>query len=58
MKQFGKVLLVGALLLALSAGVALAALRTGTDGDDRLVGTRGDDVGQDTLIGFDGGATS
>lgn len=54
MKRFGLVLVVGALLLALSAGLALAVLREGDNGDNRLVGTPGDEVGQDTLIGKGG----
>lgn len=54
MKRFGLVLVVGALLLALSAGLAMAVLREGDNGNDRLVGTSGDEVGQDTLIGKGG----
>ena len=48
------VLVVGALLLALGAGVALAALRIGNDGPNKLFGTVGDGVGQDTLLGYAG----
>jgi Ca2+-binding RTX toxin-like protein len=45
------------LLVALTAGVALAALKTGTPKADNLVGTAGDEVGQDTLIGYAGNDT-
>ena len=48
------VLVVGVLLLALGAGVALAALRIGNDGPNNLYGTFGDGVGQDTLLGYAG----
>ena len=48
MKRFGLVLVVGALLLALSAGVALAVFEVC---ENDCVGTRGDEAGQDTLIG-------
>ena len=36
--------LVGALLLALASGAALAATERGTKGDDRIVGTERDDT--------------
>ncbi len=52
MRRFGMVLVVGALLLALTAGVAFAELESGAFGKDNLRGTTGDDVGQDTLISF------
>ena len=48
------VLVMGSLLLALGAGVALAALRIGNDGPNNLYGTLGDEVGQDTLLGYAG----
>lgn len=57
MKRFGLVLMVGALLLALSAGVALAVLKEGNNNNNTLRGTSGDDEGQDTLIGFGGNDT-
>lgn len=46
------VLVVETLLLALTAGVAFAALELGTPDEDELRGTKGDDEGQDTLFGF------
>jgi len=48
------VLVVGVLLLALTAGVASVALALSASGEDDLRGIKGDDVGQDTLIGFGG----
>jgi Ca2+-binding RTX toxin-like protein len=54
MRRTVKVLVVGALLLALTAGVALAALREGNDNPNDLVGTTGSNEvqGQDFLFGF------
>lgn len=57
MKRFGMMLVVGALLLALSASIALAVNRTGGSGDDVLFGTEARDTlrgngGNDTLYGF------
>jgi large repetitive protein len=49
-----KVSVIGALLLALTAGVVLAAVRIGDSGNNDLVGTSGDDEGQDVLLGFAG----
>ena len=49
-----KVFVVGVLLLALTAGMALAALREGDDSPNDLVGTTGSNEveGQDFLFGF------
>ena len=49
-----KVFVVGALLVALTAGVALAVLRVGDDDPNDLVGTTGNNTveGQDFLFGF------
>jgi len=62
-----KVLVVSALLLALTGGVALALNEIscaevgnpclGTSDADTIDGTLGDNVGQDTIIGFEGGDT-
>lgn len=51
------VLLVGmvVLLVAIAAGTALAALRIGNDKPNDLFGTRGDNQGQDTLLGYGAG---
>jgi hypothetical protein len=46
------VFLVGALLVALTAGVALAVIRIGDADPNNLVGTTGDNDGQDILLGF------
>ena len=54
MRRALMVLVMGSLLLALGAGVALAALRIGNDGPNNLYGTFGDEVGQDTLLGYAG----
>lgn len=54
MKRATMIVVLGALLLALSAGVALAALRIGNDGPNNLFGTSGDNVGQDTILGKGG----
>jgi Ca2+-binding RTX toxin-like protein len=51
MKRTGLLLVVGALMLVLAAGVALAALRVGNDQPNTLGGTYGDNKGQDTLLG-------
>ena len=45
----------GVLLLAIAAGTALAVLRVGNDNPNDLFGTRGDNDGQDTLLGFGAG---
>jgi len=42
-------------MLALAAGVALAALRVGNDQPNTLRGTSGDNRGQDTLLGLGAG---
>jgi hypothetical protein len=42
-------------MLALAAGVALAALRVGNDQPNTLRGTFGDNKGQDTLLGLGAG---
>lgn len=54
--------LVGALLLVLVSGVALAATERGTRGDDRIVGTERDDLlvgrnGDDRINGMEGNDT-
>jgi Ca2+-binding RTX toxin-like protein len=46
---------VGILLVAIAAGAALAALRVGNDNPNDLFGTRGDNQGQDTLLGLGAG---
>jgi len=51
--------LVGAMLLVLASGVALAATERGTRGDDRIVGTARDDLlvgrnGDDRISGMEG----
>lgn len=46
---------VGVLLVAIAAGTALAALRIGNDNPNDLFGTRGDNQGQDTLLGLGAG---
>jgi Ca2+-binding RTX toxin-like protein len=56
MKRALMIVALGALMLALAAGVALAALRLGNDQPNKLFGTYGDNVGQDTLLGFGAGA--
>ncbi len=55
MKRALMIVALGALMLALAAGVALAALRIGNDQPNKLFGTYGDNVGQDTLLGFGAG---
>ncbi|MBD0327921.1 MAG: hypothetical protein ICV68_15940 [Pyrinomonadaceae bacterium] len=54
MRRTVKVFVVGVRLLALTAGVALAALRQGDNNPNDLVGTTGSDEvqGQDFLFGF------
>lgn len=57
MKRLGIMLTMGALLLALSASIALAVNRSGGPGDDVLRGTEAVDTlrgngGNDTLFGF------
>ncbi len=51
MRRTVVLLVVGASMLVLAAGVALAALRVGNDQPNTLRGTYGDDKGQDTLLG-------
>ena len=51
MRRTVVLLVVGASMLVLAAGVALAALRVGDDRPNTLRGTYGDDKGQDTLLG-------
>jgi hypothetical protein len=55
MKRVATIVAVGALMLALAAGVALAALRVGNDRPNTLRGTFGDNKGQDTLLGLGAG---
>ena len=50
MKRVSLVLVMGAIVLALTASVALAATRYGTAGPDELVGTGGNDQ----LVGYGG----
>jgi Ca2+-binding RTX toxin-like protein len=54
LRRMIKVFVVGALLVALTAGAALAVLREGDDDPNDLVGTTGDNTvtGQDFLLGF------
>jgi hemolysin type calcium-binding protein len=55
MRRTALLLVMGALMLALAAGVALAALRVGNDQPNTLRGTFGDNKGQDTLLGLGAG---
>ena len=55
MKRALMIVALGVLMIALAAGVALAALRIGNDQPNKLFGTYGDNVGQDTLLGFGAG---
>ena len=55
MKRALMIVASGALMLALASGLALAALRIGNDQPNKLFGTYGDNVGQDTLLGFGAG---
>jgi Ca2+-binding RTX toxin-like protein len=55
MRRTVLLLVVGALIIALAAGAALAVLRVGNDQPDTLRGTLGDNKGQDTLLGLGGG---
>jgi hypothetical protein len=55
MKRAATIVAVGALMLALAAGIALAALRVGNDRPNDLRGTFGDNKGQDTLLGLGAG---
>lgn len=59
MKRAGLAMAVGALFLALSATVALAAVKYGTNGADTIYGTNGADTiygqgGNDTINGLGG----
>jgi hypothetical protein len=55
MKRAAMILALGTLMVALAAGVALAALRIGNDQPNTLRGTFGDGRGQDTLMGLGAG---
>jgi hypothetical protein len=55
MRRVATIVAVGALMLALAAGVALAILRVGNDQPNTLRGTLGDNKGQDTLLGLGAG---
>jgi hypothetical protein len=55
MRRAALLLAVGALMLALVAGVALAAMRVGNDQPNTLRGTYGDNRGQDTIFGLGAG---
>jgi hypothetical protein len=55
MRRTVLLLVVGALMIALAAGAALAVLRVGNDQPNTLRGTSGDNQGQDTLLGYGAG---
>ena len=55
MKGTIPVLVVGALMIGLAAGAALAVLRVGDSSPNTLRGTTGDNQGQDALLGFGSG---
>jgi Ca2+-binding RTX toxin-like protein len=55
MRRIATGVALAALMLVLAAGVALAVLRVGDNGPNTLVGTTGDNEGQDTLFGLGGG---
>jgi len=55
MKRVAAIVGLGALMLALAAGVALAVLEVGNDNPNTLTGTNGDNKGQDTLLGLGAG---
>jgi Ca2+-binding RTX toxin-like protein len=55
MRRTVLLLVVGALMIGLAAGAALAVLRVGNDNPNTLRGTSGDNRGQDTLLGFGAG---
>ena len=52
MRRTVLLLVVGALIIALAAGAALAVLRVGNDNPNTLYSTTGDNKGQDTLFGL------
>ncbi|MDQ3912515.1 MAG: hypothetical protein M3305_12255 [Actinomycetota bacterium] len=55
MKRVAMAVALGALMLALAAGMALAVIRFGDDRPNTLTGTTGDNKGQDTLFGLGAG---
>jgi Ca2+-binding RTX toxin-like protein len=55
MKRVAAIVGLGALMLALAAGVALAVLDVGNNNPNTLTGTNGDNKGQDTLFGLGAG---
>jgi RTX calcium-binding nonapeptide repeat (4 copies) len=55
MRRFATVVGLGALMLVLAAGVALAVLEVGNNNPNHLEGTSGDNEGQDTLFGLGAG---
>jgi Ca2+-binding RTX toxin-like protein len=57
MRRFATVVALGALMLVLAAGVALAVLRVSDNGPNTLEGTPGNNDGQDTLFGLGAGDT-
>jgi hemolysin type calcium-binding protein len=52
MRRIATGVALGALMLVLAAGVALAVLEVGNNGRNTLVGTTGNNDGQDTLFGL------
>jgi hypothetical protein len=55
MKRAVTIVALGALMVALYAGLALAALRVGNNSPNNLHGTYGYEVGQDILLGLGAG---
>ena len=55
MRRSATVVALGALMLLLAAGVALAALEVGNNRPNTLIGTFGNNDGQDTLFGLGAG---
>ena len=58
MKRVAAIVGLGALMLALAAGVAVAVLEVGNNNPNTLRGTFGDNKGQDTLFGLGAGTRS
>jgi hypothetical protein len=57
MRRFATIVALGALMLVLAAGVALAVFEVGNNRPNTLTGTTGDNEGQDTLFGLGAGDT-
>src|SRR5215210_1560740 len=55
MKRVATIVALGALMLVLAAGVALAVFKEGNNNPNTLTGTFGDNKGQDTLFGLGAG---